>query len=376
MAEARVHIGVIAFDSPGPASCHPLIKQVTGQLTELLGEWLPEFDWQIDPVRREIHPSSTGSHALPLLEFAAHQKLLRQWDFALVITQEPLVGAGNEIILGAVSSVLESSVLSLEALLDRRNAETALAIQLHLLGRLLDLPEAEEGVMQRIQLRQPPALQLFTESELTRVRTRLHEVADLRIEEKTSPPRHAFSFFFQTIWADPSGILQDILAYRPWKQPFRLAKLSASSIATMIILMLTAEVWEIGVHMPWPLLAGLAILSITAATLLVFYGRQLFQLCQQFLRTEQNTRARVVLLSCLGLGMVSLYVVLWLVAFGIALAVPDSVHDGWLQRDVGLDGIARFCALVSGLGVAAAALGGNLEDPEDLKYELFVDSTI
>jgi len=375
MIDGKIQIGWLLFHSPKAEGWRPG-HAVREALAEILPAALPAFEWEFETIEREKIPATIGARALPLLEFAAHQKLLQEWDYVLVLTEEVLLGAGEEIMVGAVSSVLEASLLSLDPFLSDTDSNRIVTFQLHLLGRLFDLREADGGLMQIPQLRQaygPPA---FSPEQLEKIDAHLGEVADARIEEQAGRPRSAIAFTWESLKADPVGIFKDVLAYHPWKQPFRLAKLTASSVATMIILMMTAEVWEIGAQLPWSLLGALAVLAIVGATLLVYHGRQLSSLCRQFMRTEQNVRARIVLLLCLGCGMTSLYIVLWVVAFLVALAVPDAVHDGWLRQELGLDGMARFCAMVAGIGAAAASLGGNLEDPEDLKYELFVEETL
>jgi len=375
MADGKVQIGILLFHSPRTEGWRPGLA-LRDALADLLPTALPGFDWEFETIEREKIPATIGARALPLLEFAAHQKLLREWDYALVLTEEVLLGAGEEIMVGAVSSVLEASLLSLDPFLNDADSNRILTFQLHLLGRLFDLREADGGLMRAPQLRGTFNEPSFSEVQLEKIQKHLTEVADARIEEQARHPRSGLAFAWESLKADPIGIFKDVLAYHPWKQPFRLAKLTASAVATMIILMMTAEVWEIGARLPWWLLGALAILAIGGATLLVYHGRQLSSLCRQFMRTEQNVRARIVLFLCLGCGMTSLYLVLWLVAFLVALAVPDPVHDAWLRQDLGLDGMARFCAMVAGIGVAASSLGGNQEDPEDLKYELFVEETL
>ena len=88
---------------------------------------------------------------------------------------------------------------------------------------------------------------------------------------------------------------------------------------------------------------------------------------------EQLERSRLVIVACLAIGMASLWTVLFLVSWLIATLLPREVVEGWLSVTLTAGHLARFAAFAATLGVAAGALGGNLEDENALKARFFFD---
>ena len=215
-------------------------------------------------------------------------------------------------------------------------------------------------------------LSQFPPDQREEIIDRLEEVADRRLEEK----QHRwnwFSFHWQAFWADPQGIFIDTLGYKPWRLPFRMGRLTAAAAASVLMLLLGAEAWEIGVSFSVVSLLVGALGSIVIATLFIFFGQNLGEISREFGWREQLARTRLVLFNTLLGGMAALWLVLFLVAYLAVWLVPPGVPAGWLGLTLDAYLMVRHAAFIATLGVLAAALGGNLEDEDELKAEMFYD---
>lgn len=333
----------------------------------------PEFRWEMPYVERPRYGPHGGLEPLPLLELGVKEKLDRGWDFALVLVSDELRGRGNSVTTGVPSSALEVAALSSAGLARDDEAASRIAqLALHMLGHMWGLEHADEGPMQPPGAVAATALAQFPQEQVDWVRRRLEEVADARLEEERRD-WNWFSFHWHTLRSDPRGILTDILGYAPWRLPLRTGRLTAAAAVTLIFLLLGAESWDVGTHLPGWSLTIAALTCTLVATTFVYMGQNLSQIGRGAARKEQLTRTRMVLFGTLLIGMVTI----WLVLFGLALAaifaVPDSVVNSWLGARPATVDLLGHGAFVATLGILAAALGGNLEEQQVLKSSLLYD---
>jgi hypothetical protein len=308
------------------------------------------------------------------LELGVDEKLDRGWDYALVLVPNELIARQRTYTIAVPSSALETAVLSLAGLdYDGDVPAPLVGLALHELGHLWGLAHDGGGLM-------TPREELtdFTPEDLTPAQQavivdRLEEVTDQRLEER----RRRWSpllFAWRTFLADPRSILSDIWGYRPWRLPLQAGRLTAATAISILFLLLTAEAWEAGSHTGGLQLGLGAIVSIAIATLFLFQGQHLGQVSRGERRREQLTRTRIITLGTLLLGMVALYVLLFVIGLVAGLLLPSAILDRWVgPRGIGGGLLVRQAAFTASLGVLAGALGGNLENEDDLKAQLYFD---
>ena len=350
-------------------------EEARARLQGFLQEQFPEFDWRMPFALRRTFPPRGALKPLPLLEAGAEEKLYRRWDFALVLVPNDISPRRRIRTLGVPSSALEVAALS-SALLGSGGelAERTAALALHLLGHLLGFETSDEGPMRAPE---PGALKLepFPEPQREEVRARLHEVTDTRLEEQATR-WNTLSFYWHALWADPLSIVRSIVGYAPWRIPLYLGRLTATVAVSLLFLLLTAESWEAGAHIRAPWLGAGAAVAVVAASLFVFFGQHLDQVGRGRGWSEQMARSRIVLLGTLFLGMVSLWVVLFAVLFVVSLALPVNVTAAWAGVTPATLPRVKYVAFMASIGILAAALGGNLEEEDAIKAELFFDEEV
>ncbi|MCA9969454.1 MAG: hypothetical protein KC425_04515, partial [Anaerolineales bacterium] len=338
----------------------------------------PQFQWRVDFLHRYRYAPRGALDPLPLLELGVQEKIARHWDYAIVIVPNELRARQRVHTIGVPSSALETAVLSTSDL-DRhdgaRRSAQMVMLSLHLLGHLWGIEHSDVGPMAPPEAPQDLHPAPFPPSQQAIIVDRLEEVADQRLEEQSRQQWNTWRFYWLAFWADPKSILIDVIGYAPWRLPFRMARLTAAAAVSLLILLLTAEAWEMGVTLPLPRLALGTLTALIVATGFLFAGQNLGQISRDVGWREQLTRTRLVVLGTIALGMLTLWLVLFLFSLLVGWLLPDTVLLRWIQAGGPLDRLLLFrhAAFMAMLGVLAGALGGNLEEEEAIKASLFFD---
>lgn len=348
-------------------------EKAADTLLAYLVKQFPQFSWQMPFIRRGFYGPHGALDPLPLLETGVHEKTNLVWDYALIVVPNELRPLERIFTIGIPSSALEVAVLS-SARLDFSNrfSEQLAALAAHLLGHMWGLEHHEHGPMFPPENCETLALIEFPQKQRLIIIDRLEEVADKRLEEQQNRWSW-FSFYWHTFWADPQSIFIDIIGYKPWWLPVRMGRLTAAAMATIIVLLMAAESWEVGTNMTTLKLVIGSSVSILIATILLFFGQNLNKIAREVGWREQLTRTRLVLFTTLLLGMISVWGVLFVISFLAVILVPETVAAKWLSAPLETAALVRQAAFMATLGALAAALGGNLEDEDKLKAKLFYD---
>jgi hypothetical protein len=211
------------------------------------------------------------------------------------------------------------------------------------------------------------------------------ELLGRRVVELEAAPSSALECGVFSVWKPGeeemgeerlTGVMRDVLGYRPWWQPFRFGRLTAAAFVTSLLAFLGAEVWELSVGASSGLLVTGAFFSILGSMWYLYRGQNLGELTGGMDVNEQVARSKLVMVFCLWIGMASLWILLFASCWCLASILPREVVEGWSGETLDVLARARFAAFVSTLGTLAGALGGNLEDEDHFKANIFFDDEI
>ncbi|HRW05502.1 MAG TPA: hypothetical protein P5121_10425 [Caldilineaceae bacterium] len=373
MAKPMMSVGWVLAAETSNVGVQDAYEEARTTLHTQLEQQFPQFHWQMELVQEYRYPSYGLLKPLPLLEMGVHEKLSRGWDFALVLVPNDLAPRARTFTIGVPSSALEVAVLSSARLgASASLADSIAALALHLLGHVWGLEHEDQSPMCPPESCDILRLHPFSQEQQRNVAHRLAEVADARVEEE-DPEISRLRFYWRSLWADPTSVAVDILGYAPWRMPFRMGRLTAAAMVSIVFLLLGAEAWEVGVNTTVPQLVIGAFLTISMATAFLFWGQNLGEISRNIGWREQLIRTRIVVFATLLIGLTALWVVLWVLSFFAALYVPAQVTANWLGSGLGVGALARYAAFMATLGVLAGAIGGNLEEEDAVKAELFFD---
>ena len=166
--------------------------------------------------------------------------------------------------------------------------------------------------------------------------------------------------------------------WKPTSQDSAL-KLSTAAVAPTLVIVFSAESWDVGFHMG-NLTAGLfAAASILVAALYLLFSQNLsFPRKRHEVVTEHTALVNVTVFLVLVLAMVGLFTLVWGVMLVIEVVVfPPNLMSNWPsieEPSVGLVDLVRTGAFISTIGVLSGALAGGLEDRTIVSHlTLFLD---
>ena len=389
---------VVGWVQAGPLDEDQRVAFARGRelLREALRDELPGFAWSFPFVRRrDLIPGEVQVEPVDLLDAGATERRILGWDFALVVTAADLHARYRPFALAAPSQALDVGALSL-ARLDpiRREAQMSpeerterfahriAALALHVFGHLngLDHEARQDAVMHPPQ--SPADLDAssltFTDANRAEIEAEVADVADPRMEEETAFERlgdAAFALRALVLnWAD---VADTVLQIRPWRFPFQLSKLTTAAFSTLVVLVMTAEAWDLGTRQPVGRVAALSAAAIVGTSAYLVRKQGLLARRHGHARTEQQVVQAASILLALGLGMSTT----WVLLFGTAMAVQAlffdaAILDGWaasLGSPVAFHHILAFAGFVAALGLGVGALGGSFEDQTYFRHVAYVD---
>ncbi len=369
-----IQIGYVLVSAVTDAQRLDTYRRASELVHHVLSRQFTDYQWQVDFIIRHRYPPHGALDPLELLEVGVQEKIKNRWDYAMVLVSNELKARYRISTIGVPSSAFEVGVLSSYEMNEYGEMDKKLAsLSLHLLGHLWGLSHSQQGPMVPPERTDDLSLSFFTETQQQSISRRLEEAADARLEEEDRK-RSKLLFFWHTFWSDPRGILQGIWGYSPWKLPLKMGRMTAAAAVSLLFLLLGAESWDMGIHFcPISLVTG-SIVSLLGATIFIYYGQNLGQISRQIGLREQLVRTRIVIFNTLLIGMCFLWLFLFVLILGIGMFLPEMVIESWLGgTGIKLVHLVKYSAFMGIIGVLAGAMGGNLEEEEEIKADLFYD---
>ncbi|GAB5535416.1 MAG: ATP synthase subunit alpha [Rubricoccaceae bacterium] len=371
-------------------------KQARALVRSALRRQLPDFAWTFPLVRRrDLVSASEQVEPIMLLDAGATERRLGGWDFVLVVTAADLHAWTRPFALATPSQALDAAVLSL-ARLDLNPHDRALdpterteilshrlaALTLHAFGHLngLDHEADPEAVMHAP--RSPADLDTsslsFTDANRAEIEEEVADVADPRMEEETAFERLGdAAFALKAILLNWADVADTVLQIRPWRFPFQLSKLTTAAFSTLVVLIMTAEAWDLGTRQPVGLIVSMSLVAILGTSAYLVRKQALLASRLGQARSEQHVVQAVSILLALSLGMATT----WALLFGTTMLLGSilfdgAIVDGWaanLGQPVGPGHRLVFSGFVAALGLLVGALGASFEDQTYFRHVAYVD---
>jgi len=367
------------------------------RLAELLTAWFSGFCWRFPVVwRRELRPASPVE-PIELLEAATDERDHGRWDFVLVVTAAALKSHYKPFALGAPSSALDAAVIStqrLDPIVEDEQAEederietiarrvTALAV--HLLGHLNDLPHQDDPADFMYDLKTAADLDRMRYlQDRARMEEALREVAAERLEETATYRRPGLArrrgarlgFGLRVLWREWRNIWEAVRDVEPWLFPLRFSRLTTAAFSALVFLLMTAEVWELGMSQPPLRVAALALLTLAATSLYLLQRQHLLRRHRWETRlSEQRTVASVAASVAVVLGMATTFLLIFLAVLLIGkLLFSFRLISGWAALEPTWRHYLTFAGFVATLGLVAGALGASFEQEVYFRHVLLID---
>lgn len=264
-------------------------------------------------------------------------------------------------------------------------ADRLTRLMLHAVGHLCGLPQvdAEDRIMSRPRstesLDRPSR---FDENELAKLQRALLEMADQRLEENASQPGNNVSFLVNAAWINRQEIAEAVYAARPWQFPRRLSGLTIGSVSTVMILLMTAEAWDLALTQNSVSVMTLGFVVAIATTVFVAVRQQLL-IRRRHTRSEQNVVTAASAVLIVAAGMMTTWLCLAAVGMLAAnLLFSSELIVSWASlseldpHEVGVASRWLMVCFCSSIGILIGALGASFESQHYFQHVIFVDEEL
>ena len=391
-ADLRVDVGLLVAHAPGtdPDDLRSFAARTAEDAVDELGS-ATDVTWKFyleDSTRLPDHDSRRPSE---FLDRATHRMVEGPYDLILVVTDVSLLSSRERFVPGLASPLSRVAVVSTRHLratvrgesrraLDheavRWNAATLLV---HLVGHVLGAGHRDaDGVMAPFafdpERRTVPPFDADVES-------RLHRIAD-EIPAAEVSPRGSLgrvAFHVRSAVRNPGGVLQALVNSRAPLLPLSLPKLSTAAVAPTLVIVFSAESWDVGFHMDDLTAALFAAASVLVAALYLLFSQNLsFPRKRHRVVTEHTALVNVTVFLVLVLAMFGLFTIVGAIILVIELVVfPPNLMSDWPSLEdpaVGFVDLVRTAGFISTIGVLSGALAGGLENRTVVSHlTLFLD---
>jgi hypothetical protein len=370
------------------------VAQARERALATLSESFPSFRWLMPVLEREAPLSKAREAPVDLLDQGVIERHAKGWDFAIALSGADLQSFYKPFALGTPArslAVAAASTIRIDPQASGRGRGTGdrveimarrlHALALHLFGHLNGLEHSSfpEDFMYDVQaVDDLDRMTRYSEGEAERLAEELSEVADLRLEEKGKEAPHGrAAFFLRAAWHNWDDILGAVRHARPWEFPMRLSRLTTAAFSALLILVITAEAWDLGMSQAPELVAGLSTATLILTSAYILRRQQLLVRRDSSRLTELAVVSHVSIVVSVFLGMLTTYLLLFAVTLGLARTLfSQRLVEGWAAslggHVLGYHYLV-FAAFVASLGILIGALGASFENQTYFRHVAYVD---
>ena len=208
----------------------------------------------------------------------------------------------------------------------------------------------------------------------------MHEVADQRLEESNGQRKNSIGFYIKAAWINRSDILESLIEAKPWEFPYRLSRLTTAAVSAILILLISAEAWDLGMSQaPW-FVVLLSLVAICFTTIYTLIRQKLFVRRERRELSEQNVVTNVSTSAIVFFGIITTYLIMLLLTITAALTLfSNRLADNWSESIMEAPNATHYFSLalfVSSLGIFIGALGASFEEQTYFRHVTFVDEEI
>ncbi len=339
---------------------------------------IPWFFDMADKVKLE---NDNPRGASDFLDRASLKMAEGPYDIVCVITDVPLISAKNTIQEGLSSEVTRVMVISTKEFINTRRRKVSreldsqevqlniTALFLHLTGHILGLKHRTAGESEIMRpyryVENISSIPSFASSE----REYLKKYSDKMPDRELKNGNFVETFIFHILMTFRHlGKFFKPLS-RNWAilLPLSLPNLATAAVAPALILVFTAEIWDVGLGMTNGTAAFFAVISIMFASFYLVRVQNLFlPMKEKRVLTEHLAVANSVIYVSVFLACIGLFIMVGGLMMIIALYVfPPDLITTWPtlnKPEVTLADKIRLAVFISTVGVTTGALAGGLEN--------------
>ncbi len=380
----QIDVGVLVAHSPRepPEPLRSFAERIAHDSIDNLAA-ATDATWQVDCPEPDPLPDGAPRRPSEFLDEAALHMVKRPYDLVVVVTDVPLTTRAEKSVAGLASPLARVVVVSTRRLLRSPGQEAvrtldsepvrwnAATLLVHLLGHVFGASHQDDGVMAPFSFdptrRSIPSFDADIKSHLRRIATSIPE------EEVSRGRLRRLAFHAVSLVRNPGTVLSTLLQSRAPLLPFSLPRLSTAAVTPTLILVFSAEAWDVGLNLTNLTTSLFAVGSIIVAAIHLLYVQRLsFPRERSQVITEHMALVNVTVFLILIVAMMGLFVLVGSIMLLIELAVfPPNLMTNWPSLEdptVGFVDLVRVGGFISTLGVLSGALAGGIENRMALRH--------
>lgn len=302
------------------------------------------------------------------------------YDLVCVITDVGLMSRRNIQVSGLSSTITRIIALSTRQLTSTGKYQTRLKLDLpevrfnsaslflHQVGHILELkdaPATERGIMSINSFtRELSNVPSFSEKEKKVLKKQAKKAPDREL--RNGNDLETFIFHLLMTLRHPGNFFWSLIRNKSLFLPLSLPGLATAAVAPAIILIFSAEIWDVGLGMTNGTAAFFAIISIMLASFYLVRVQSLFlPKREKRIITEHLAVANAVIYFSIFLACIGLFLLVGGLMMIIELYVfPADLMQTWptlSKPEILLTDKIRIAVFISTIGVTTGALAGGLE---------------
>ena len=352
--QPRVVLGVVV----APGLAQDVTAKIAAELAADLRAAYTDVDWrtELEVDRLVVPPVSTTE----ILDAARRKLLEANWDLGVVVTDLPL-RVGRRPVSQQASPTHGIAVVSLPAL---GALHLAPRLRRALLGLVGELIGAGDG--------QPSG-----DGPLARVRREWGRSVLQELATDTADRRGPLRFLVvpAVLSSHLRLLIGMVRANRPWRLAARLYRALLAAVVAGAYGVVTSDIWRISATVGSARLAVVSIASISFTSAAVIVAHGLWERAPDRRLRDQVILFNFATAATVLIGIVTLYVALFLLIFAAAelLLTPDALGSG-LGHAVGTGDYATLAWFTASLATVGGALGAGLESDEAVREAAYAAS--
>jgi hypothetical protein len=225
------------------------------------------------------------------------------------------------------------------------------------------------------------AMSRFAPETVAELGAELESVADIRLEERPQHEATGFvAFYCQAIWHLRGDILDAVWQAQPWQFPVRLNRLTTGAVPTLLILMMTAEAWDLGMRQGLSQMAAFSMFVLVATSAYILQRQKLWLRRSPRRMTEQIVLTNTAIALVVFFGMATTYLLLMLLTLLLArLLFDEALIAGWaasLGEPIRFAHYLAMSQLTASLGILIGSLGASFEGQHYFRHIAYVDEEL
>ena len=332
----------------------------------------------------DLTPESGAYAALDFLRLGLSEKIERDVDFLLIVTEVDLAASRLSFALALPSQLTNIAVLSTKRLDSMRrdeqgslraSPERLAALMTYSFGRIVNLSRVQDPDNVMHDFAAVEALDRMATLTPTQRETVVRNLPVEARERVSRRGRGTVGFVLRALAINLRGVAAGVARANPFRLVAELPTMATAAMSVLIFLFFTPDMWDVASTVELYQLAVFSLLANLGATIALYrsfaFGPVLSRdrvVSESAVVTEAVTLASLFLtMGIVNLGFVAL---VWIAIVGI---FPDRLMETWttVRPATGTLAHLKLSLLIGGLSLLAGSLGGRADSKGLIRAILF-----